>query len=228
MSVVITDRGQTTSYFPLSWFPSTYNLETSSPSLTIKLLSPLHKHIEASTGCVWYFKQTNMTSNSALNLKSRAFCGTAECKFSNSTTQKNGSKNTTIYHLAYGIWINQENQQDSCVGNQSAVVSVLSFIEHQCPLCLHLCYTLSFTAQNKIKKHIKDDNTTKALSVSDDCVCLCFHYIFTARHMVPQSCWFVQRPLRYLAHHCNLCVRCVLPYAWCFCPADFQEVIFVL
>lgn len=125
MSVVITDRGQTTSYIPLSWFPSTYNLETSPPSLTIKLLSPLHKHIEASTGCVWYFKQTNMTSNSALNLKSRAFCGTAECKFSNSTTEKNGSKNTTIYHLAYGIWINQENQQDSCVGNQSAVVSVL-------------------------------------------------------------------------------------------------------
>lgn len=39
--------------------------------------------------------------------------------------KKNGSKNTTIYHLAYGIWINQENQQDSCVGNQSAVVSVL-------------------------------------------------------------------------------------------------------
>ncbi len=32
---------------------------------------------------------------------------------------------TTIYHLPRGIWINQENQQDSCAANQSVVVSVI-------------------------------------------------------------------------------------------------------
>ena len=119
--IVITDGGQTTILTPPLWiFPIPSNLSDSPACLTIRLPPTLQKtHLSPQWRCVIFW------TNSPLNLKKKeSVFRYNRVPISKRKPKKMGMK-ATIYHLSCGIWMHQENQQDSCAANQSAVVSVL-------------------------------------------------------------------------------------------------------